>query len=283
MAQRVGMEYIGPFLFNAIRFALGGLVLLPFIIWPAARRRTRLSARSFPFRKEHLFAGILAGSTLFMGASFQQVGIVYTTAGKAGFITGLYVILVPILGLLWRKHTYPEAWVGAVLAVAGLYLLSMTSSLTMSAGDLLVLISAVFWALHVHIIDKYTSRMGSLLLAHIQFITCSLFSFVVAFAFENIVMASVSGAWAPILYAGLLSTGVAYTLQVVAQKEAHPSHAAIILSLESVFAAVGGWLILSENLTLREMLGCALMLAGMLLSQIHFLGFLPRKRGETNG
>ncbi len=267
VAQRVGMEYIGPFLFNGVRFALGAAVLLPFVLFFQTTSVTS-AGWSFLYRPLHLKAGILAGSVLFLGASFQQVGIVYTTAGKAGFITGLYVILVPILGLLGGRRTDPEAWMGALLAVVGLYFLSVTENWTISRGDVLVFISAIFWAIHVHIIDRFTVQVPSLPLAHVQFLTCALLSLLVAVWVEPLQGGALLLAWKPILYAGLFSTGVAYTLQVVAQKEAHPTHAAILLSLEAVFAALGGWGLLAEVLNARQLLGCSLMLIGMMLSQL---------------
>lgn len=257
VAQRKGMEHIGPFLFNGVRFALGSLVLLPII---RHRRRPRRGGYG---------GALLAGVVLFLGATLQQTGIIYTTAGNAGFITGLYVIIVPLLGLLWRQWSGPGTWLGAILAVAGLFLLSETEGLALARGDTLVLASALFWALHVHVIGFYASRIDPIELAAVQFACCSLLSMLGALITEPIHGAPLLAAAGPILYAGLLSTGVAYTLQVVAQREAHPSHAAIILSTEAVFAVIGGLVFLHEGLTLRGAAGCLLMLAGMLLSQLY--------------
>jgi drug/metabolite transporter (DMT)-like permease len=206
---------------------------------------------------------------LFGGASLQQVGIVYTTAGKAGFITGLYVVIVPILGLLWRQVPRAAAWLGAVLAAVGLYLLSVTGPLTLAKGDALVLGCAVMFAAHVVIIGWLTRRTDSLQLAILQFAVCSALSLAVAILAEEITLASLVQAAVPILYGGLLSTGVAYTLQVVAQKDAPSTHAAIILSLESVFAAIGGCWLLGEVIPGRGLLGCGLMLGGALISQLY--------------
>ncbi len=288
VAQRAGMEYVGPFIFNAVRFALGSLVLLPLIIVRQNHRansekrtqyfhsnqadektinRNQLSREQFN-SKQVLLGGLLLGFVCFLGASFQQVGIVYTTAGKAGFITGLYVILVPIIGLFWKQHPALGAWLGAVSAVIGLFLLSMTERFTISLGDSLVLASAFFWAFHVLIIGWLTVKMDSITLAFMQFATTSVLSFFVALAIEEITLEALINATIPILYAGFLSVGIAYTLQVVAQREAHPTHAAIILSLESVFAVLGGWILLGEIIPLRGLLGCALMLAGFFMSQI---------------
>ncbi len=266
VAQRVGMEHVGPFAFNAVRFALGSLSLLPFVYF--FHSKSKHNARKALINKKLVWGGALAGFALFMGSSFQQIGIVYTTAGKAGFITGLYVILVPIMGLAWNHNTGVGTWIGAVLAVAGLYFLSVKQDFTISIGDLLVLISAFFWAAHVHIIGWLAGKMDSLKIALFQFISCSLLSFVSAAFIETTTIPMLQKAALPILYAGLLSVGVAYTLQIVAQKNAPPAHAAIILSLESVFAVLGGWLLLGEILSLRGLSGCALMLAGMLVSQM---------------
>lgn len=265
IAQRAGMEYVGPFTFNAIRFALGALVLFPFLF----RRTHKTNESTGNTAPRSIFVGAgLAGIILFLGSTFQQVGIVYTTAGKAGFITELYVILVPILGIFLGNRTNLQIWAGAFLAIVGLYFLSIHEDFSMTNGDLLVLVSAFFWASHILLIDRLTSRLDTFQLAFFQFFVCALLSLIGAVIAEEIVLANILKAAVPILYAGLMSVGIAYTLQVVAQKEAHPSHAAIIMSLESVFAALGGWWILNEVLNTREILGCFLMLTGMILSQI---------------
>ncbi|HSM75453.1 MAG TPA: DMT family transporter [Desulfobacterales bacterium] len=277
VAQRVGMDYVGPFTFNGVRFALGSLSLIPLVL--LKRRHPSAPAALVPpaGRKTILWGGALAGVALFMGASLQQVGLVYTTAGNAGFITGLYVVIVPLLGLFWKQRPDLGTWGGAVLAAAGLYLLSVTAAFRIAYGDLLVLVGAFFWALHVLIIGWLSPRIESVLLACFQFAVCSALSLITAAALETTTPAALMAAALPILYGGLLSVGVAYTLQVVAQRDARPAHAAIILSLESVFAALGGWLLLGEVLSGRALLGCSLMLAGMLLSQLHAFVF-RRKR-----
>ena len=269
VAQRVGMDYVGPFTFNGIRFALGGLSLIPFIVY-----RKRHAA--FPEKKKNSERGLwnffmgsmLAGCFLFAGSSLQQVGLVYTTAGNAGFITGLYVVIVPVMGLFWKQRVGAGTWTGALLAAAGLYLLSVTRDFTIAKGDFLVLISAFLWASHVLIIGWLSPRTDSIQLAAVQFFVCSILSLGTAFVFETIIIADVLRAAIPILYGGFMSVGVAYTLQVVAQKDAHPAHASILLSLEAVFAAIGGWIVLNEVLSTRGMVGCSLMLAGMLISQL---------------
>lgn len=269
VAQRAGMQFIGPFLFNGIRFALGSLVLVPLLL-----------VRNAPGKimsKPMLVSGIIAGTAIFMGVSFQQVGIVYTTAGKAGFITGLYVIIVPIFGLFLGKKSGFGVWAGAILATTGMYFLSVKNGFTMEKGDFLVLVGAIFWAIHVHIIDHFAPKVDTIKLAFLQFATVSLLSTITALFLERFSIKSIISAWIPIIYAGVFSAGIAYTLQVVAQKDAHPSHAAIILSLETVFAVFGGWVILGERLSVRELTGCGLMLAGMILSQL----YLSSRRKEA--
>jgi drug/metabolite transporter (DMT)-like permease len=264
VAQRVGMEHVGPFTYNGIRFMLGALSLAPLIL--IKRRSTDPIANHWRLT---LSGGLLAGLLLFAGASLQQVGIVYTTAGKAGFITGLYVVIVPLLGLLWGHRTPWSTWTGAALAVIGLYLLTLADDPTLAYGDGLVLIGALFWANHVLVIGWLSGRhVEPVLLACLQFIVCAVLSLIVAAVTEPISLDRLEAAGIPILYGGLLSVGVAYTLQVVAQRDTPPAHAAIILSLETVFAALGGGWLLHETLTGRGIAGCALMFAGMLLSQL---------------
>jgi drug/metabolite transporter (DMT)-like permease len=275
VAQRVGMAYVGPFTFNGVRFTLGALSLVPLLL---INRRRRVQERADVSHKDFktvLVGGAMAGAVLFIAASLQQAGVALTTAGKAGFITGLYVVIVPLLGLLWGQQTALNTWLGALLAVMGLYLLSVTEDLTIAPGDLLVLIGAFFWAIHVHILSRFSALIGPVKLAFIQFVACAILSLLTAGLIENLSWgylredsSALMAALAPILYGGLLSVGVAYTLQVVAQRDAHPAHAAIILSSEAVFAVIGGWLILGEMLSTRGIVGCGLMLVGMLVSQL---------------
>lgn len=264
VAQRMGMAHMGPFTFNALRFSMGALALLPLLGW---QRRREGSLPKGAFHKL-IWPGLLTGLSLFAGASLQQIGLVGTSAGKAGFITGLYVILVPLLGLAWGKRTHPAHWIGAVLAVPGLYLLSVQADFTISSYDLVVLGGAFLWAVHVHLITRYAAQVGVLRLAVMQAAVCGILSGLAALLFENISFAGiVDGIW-PILYGAFLSVGVAYTLQVVAQRTADPTHAVIILSLESVFAGLGGWIVLQEVLSIRDLIGSGLMLGGIFVSQL---------------
>lgn len=273
VAQRVGMETMGPHFFNAIRFFIGALALAP-ALWFLSKKKIK-SDKSRVTTSQLLVAGSLAGILLFGGAAFQQVGIQYTTAGKAGFITGLYIFFVPLIGIFFGQKTGSGTWLGATMALVGLYLLSFSDGLSLNfdnsvelKGDLLELACAVFFAGHVLIIGYLAKKIDPVKLSIIQFFVAGLLSLGIAISFELITWTMITATLIPLLYAGVMSTGVAYTLQVVAQQHAHSSHAAIILSLEGAFALLGGWLLLDEQLPARGLLGCALMLAGMLFSQL---------------
>lgn len=267
VAQRMGMDYVGPMAFNGIRFALGAAALAPLAFrsmrYPPPAPFLAGGKDGFPW-----VGGLIAGGVLFAGATLQQVGLKYTTAGKAGFITGLYVVLVPLLGLFFRQRPARGDLVGAAAAAVGLYFLSVTEDFTLAPGDGLELIGAFFWAGHVLVIGWLSPRTRALPLAMAQYVVCSVLSLGCALAFEEMTWVGVQGAAWPILYGGLLSVGLAYTLQVVAQRDANPTHAAILLSFETVFAALGGAVILGESLGTRGFFGCALMFAGMLASQL---------------
>ncbi|MFA8450730.1 MAG: DMT family transporter [Bacteroidales bacterium] len=263
VAQRVGMDYVGPYTFNGIRFLLGAVSLLP--LYFIRQKNAKPKEEN---RKPLILGGIIAGLFLFGGSTFQQIGLVYTSAGSGGFITSLYVVLVPlIIWLIWRKSPSVNVWIGAVLATVGLYFLSDPQSLDFKLGDILVLISTIFWAGHVIVIGKYSSKVDALKLSIIQFLICGLLSMLGAVIQEKIVWESIYLALIPILYGGLGSVGIAYTLQVFAQKHAHPTHAAIILSFESVFAAIGGYIILNEIMGVNAFIGCFLMLVGVIIAQ----------------
>lgn len=271
VGQRLGMEQVGPFAFNASRFAVGALTLVPILGW----RRLRAMPRG------ELRRGALLGLFLFAAASLQQIGLIWTTAGKAGFITGLYVVIVPLLlGLIWRDWGSWGSLIGAGLATAGLFLLSArvdpATGFRLAPGDAWVLGSAAIWALHVIAIGRIAPGRDPLRLALVQFVVCSLLSFVTAVTLEPATWAGLLLAGPAVVYTGVLSIGLGYTGQVVAQRHTDPTHAAIILSLESAFAALFGWLILGEALLPQQLTGCGLMLGGMLLAQ------LPAARREPS-
>ena len=263
VAQRSGMEVIGPFAFSAARFALGALSLVPLLLLQRSAGSPEGAPARAPAAPQAACSGrSLAGMVLFVAASLQQIGLVYTTAGNAGFITCLYVVLVPLVGFFLGRSTGLRIWIGAVLALVGLYILSIGAGFTLAPGDLLELIGAFFWAGHILVIAHIGTRIDTLELSIGQFATCSLLSLIAALLREPHAFAGLVPALIPILYGGLLSVGVAYTLQIVAQRTAHPAHASIILSMEALFAAIGGVLLLHELLSLRLVLGGVLMLAG---------------------
>jgi drug/metabolite transporter (DMT)-like permease len=258
VAQRTGMDHVEPFIFNAARFLLGALILLPIALMRPLQKPLFQTCQT----------GVILGLILFAGAALQQIGIVYTTAGKAGFITGLYVIIVPFMGLFLSLHIGRNAWLGAMLATVGLYFLSIRGDLTFATGDLLVFIGAFFWAIHILVIGRVASLHNVFHLATIQFTICAFFSLIAAFFTETISLPNLQDAFLPIAYSGIFSAAIAFTLQIHAQKNTPETHAAIIFSLEAVFAALAGWAFLDEMLTLREFFGCGLMLTGMLSAQI---------------
>jgi drug/metabolite transporter (DMT)-like permease len=263
VAQRAGMEFIGPFTFNGIRFLLGSISLLPLMLWMKFRQKALLTKK-----KNIIRGGLLAGVVLFIGASLQQAGMVYTEAGKAGFITGFYVILVPIIGIFIGQHITKLLWAGAFIALVGLYLLTINGPFILQKGDLLILLSAFFWAVHMQVINKLVDTHSALPLSAFQFAVCGVLSLGSGFLFETITLSAIMQAALPLLYGGFMSVGIAYTMQVVAQQHVHPAYASIILSFETVFAVIGGWLLLNEMLSLRNLAGCLLMLAGIVVVQV---------------
>ncbi len=272
VAQRVGSQYVGAFTFNGIRFALGSISLVPLIFYLDKRRKgTGTTEDNIEVKtKKILIPGVLVGTVAYAGSTLQQMGLIYTTAGKAGFITGFYMIIVPIIGIFLGIKIMKNSWIGIGLAVIGLYFLSVTQNFSVNYGDLLEIIGAVFWAIHILAIDHFSKKVDCLKLSCLQFATCSILSLISAFIFEPITVNSIKEALIPILYGGLLSVGVAYTLQVVAQKNANPAHAGIIMSMESVFGAIGGALILGETMSTRGYLGCLFIIGGIIISQIKF-------------
>lgn len=272
VAQRVGAQYVGSFTFNGVRFALGCISLLPMIIYSSKKSKTNVDSENEVSNKKvdtsTIRAGVILGIVIFIAASLQQIGLEDTTAGKAAFITGFYIVLVPFMGIFLKHRVHKNTWISAAFAIVGLYLLSVTRDLTISKGDVYELIGSVFWAVHILLIDRFTKKLDVLKLSFIQFATNSVLSMAAALVFEDISILGLRQALIPILYGGFASVGIAYTLQAFGQKHAKPSHAAIILSMETVFASIGGIIILGEVMGVRGYVGCILMFAGMLLSQI---------------
>jgi drug/metabolite transporter (DMT)-like permease len=265
VAQRLGMDSIGPFLYSGIRFALAALILLPLL--PVLQYRSRGTPQP-PLNRPLLVGGSLMGLALALGINLQQAGLLFTSVTNSGFITGLYVIIVPLLGLFIGQKTGLGIWLGASLAVVGMFLLSVGEGFQVASGDWLQLAGAFVWGVHVLLVGFFAGRHDPLRLAVVQFAVCGLISLLLAVIFEEIRLDAIIAAGPAILYGGVFGVAIGFTLQVVAQKHAIASHAAIILSLEAVFAAVAGALLLGESLELRGYFGCALMLGGMLLAQL---------------
>lgn len=269
-AQSVGMERLGPFTYMAARFFLGGAAL--FFVWQLRRDKRRQEKRAgiyFPGWR----SGAVAGLIMFAGASLQQVGMQYTTVGKAAFLTCLYLIFVPLAGVFLRHRLHVEHGVGVLLALAGLYFLCLEESLALAYGDAIVLVGAGCWTLHILFIDRFAPHVDIIEMSLAQVLMTFALSLSAALWGEVWVWGDVFGAWGSIVYAGLLSTGLGFTLQIVGQKYAAPASAAILMSLEAVFGALGGWVFLGETLSFREIFGCVLMMAGMLVIQVYGLWF----------
>ena len=277
VAQSVGMDYVGPFTFNSVRNFIGAFVLLLFIPLldkvnqksaatvnasnsdaASAADISSTSSSSVSDRKTLIIGGIVCGILLAIASSFQQVGIVYTTVGKAGFITAMYIVIVPILGLFVGKKVRLIAWISVGLSVIGLYLLCMTESLSLGKGDILVLICAFCFSFHIMVVDYFSPKVDGVRMSCIQFFTCGIICGIPA----------ILTAWQPLLYAGVLSCAVGYTLQIVAQKNTDPVIASLLMSLESAFSLLAGWIILHQYLSPKELCGCLLMFAAIILSQI---------------
>ena len=268
VAQSEGMQYVGPFTMQATRFFLAGLVLLPVIFFCDRRGITQNRPVTPAQKKRHLLSGIVCGLFLFGGSALQQLGILYTTVGKSGFITALYIILVPIIGLFLKKRVGLNVWCGVALSLVGLYFLCMRGATGLNPGDLLTFACAIFFSFHITYIDAVCGSLDGVRLSCIQFFTCSAISAVCMFVFETPTWQSIVSCWLPIVYAGVLSGGAGYTLQIIGQKKTPPVLASIIMSLESVFAALFGWLLIGQALSGWELLGCALMFAAIILAQL---------------
>lgn len=263
-AQSEGIKHVGPFTFNGIRFALGSACILPVILVSSRKDATPAVTKL----KSAWIPGLITGTVLFVCSFLQTLGIAYTTVGKAGFITGLYIVFVPVAGIFLKHANGLKVWLSVGIAAIGLYLLCVQGDLTIANGDLLVLASTVFCTAQILLVDNFSKKADVFSFAFTQSLTCSALSLIAALIFERINTANILQAAVPILYSGLFSVGIAFTLQVMGQKHAKPSHAALIMSMESVFAALAGWLLLGEQMQLKEYIGCVLMLCGMLLTQI---------------
>lgn len=274
VAQSVGMDYVGPLTFNAVRFIIGAIFLIPCIAFldKLKEKENQAAGKNTPAapqnKKVLIIGGICCGIAIAAASTLQQYGIAYTTVGKAGFITALYIVIVPILGIFLKKKPRLIIWLSVLLALVGLYFLCMTDSLSFSKGDTLVLLCAFVFSLHIMIIDHFSPMVDGVRMSCIQFAVAGILCGIPALIFEHPTFSSLIAAWAPILYAGILSCGVAYTLQIVAQKNYDPTVASLLLSLESVFSVLAGWVILHQALSPREIFGCVLVFIAIILVQL---------------
>ena len=274
VAQSVGMDYLGPFTFNSIRCLMGGIVLIPVLLLfkrngrkKSQEQMAEVAGAGIGSRKDLIVGGICCGLALAAGSSLQQIGLVYTTAGKAGFITALYIVIVPVMGILLGKRVGLKVWIGVVLAATGMYFLCITEGFSIAKGDFFVFLCAAAFSVHILVIDYFAPKVDGVALSCIQFFVCGILCAVPMLVSEQPQISQIMEAWVPLAYAGVLSCGVAYTLQVVAQKNTDPAVASLILSLESVFSVLAGWVILGERLSGRELFGCALVFTAVILAQ----------------
>ena len=268
VAQRVGMEHIGPFTFNAVRLLIAGIAL-SLVALVLGKTKIQASAEKPAYSRKALYTGgLVCGIVLFVAMSFQQVGIQFTTAGKAGFITTLYIIFVPLLGLFLRRKIGGRVWFSVFLALAGLIFLSFIEDMQINLGDFLMLFCAIAYAVHILVVDRYATKADSVRLSCFQFFVAAFISFFAMLVFETPNITYILMSWIPLLYVGVLSGAVGFTLQIIAQKDTDPAIAALLMSFEAVFAVLTGFLILSEVLTARELLGCILMFTAIVIAQL---------------
>lgn len=286
VAQSVGINYVGPFTFNCVRNILGGIVLLPVIWFMGKRRREKtgvgdsvgegkgngddenVRAEKRTQVRTLVAGGICCGVALCFASNMQQLGLMHTTVGKAGFITALYIIIVPLMGLFLKKKSGIKVWLGVVIALAGFYLLSIKDGFVIEFSDIYLLCGSVLFSVHILVIDYFSPKVDGVKMSCIQFFVCGILSGIVMFITETPDFGAIRGAWLPLAYSGIMSCGVAYTLQIVAQKDYNPTVASLVLSLESVFSALAGWLILHQKLSSREMAGCVLIFCAIILAQL---------------
>lgn len=269
VAQSVGMEYIGPFTFNAIRCVLGGLVLIPVILVLKKKKETGAENQEKEDKKTLWTGGIACGVILCIASNLQQFGIMEASVGKSGFFTALYIVMIPVIGIFIGKRPGIKLWFCVALAVVGMYLLCMKDgSFTIERADIMLLLCALAFSFHILVVDYFSPKVDGVKMSCIQFFVCGVLSAVGMLFTETPDISNIQAAWLPLLYAGLLSCGVGYTLQIVGQKGINPVIASLIMSLESVISALAGWVILGQVLSLKEIIGCVLMFVAIVITQI---------------
>lgn len=268
VAQSVGMDYLEPFTFNGVRCLIGAIALLP-CIWFFNRGKEKENKINDENAKRDLIkGGIACGILLFAASSLQQIGLVYTATGKAGFITAFYIVLVPVFGIFLHKKIGWKVWTAVAIALAGLYFLCITEAFTIGVGDIYVLLCALIFSVHILVVDHYAPKVDGVKLSCIQFLVAGIVSIPFMLILESPKMGNMMTSWFPLIYAGVFSCGIAYTLQILGQKNVNPAIASLILSLESCFSVLSGWVILGERLSARETIGCIMMFAAIILAQI---------------
>ena len=267
VAQSVGMDYVGPYTFVTARNVVALAVLLPWVA--AARRQRKKGGKRRSGRRSLIYGGGCCGICLFAASALQQFGMKYTTVGKAGFITAMYIVLVPVFGIFVKKKTGVKVWIAVAAALAGLYLLCMTKGdFQLQKGDAYILGCAAVFALHILVVDHFSPLVDGVELSCVQFAVNAVLGTILMMLLEQPRMADLLAAWLPLVYAGALSSGVGYTFQIIGQKGMNPTVASLILSLESVISVLAGWLLLHQALTARELAGCALVFAAIILVQL---------------
>ena len=269
--QRTGMEYVGPYTFGASRMTLSAVMVwaVSFAIEAVSKNKPDYKEPTQSFKRNTLFGGLCCGAALMAATTTQQIGLIYTEAGKAGFLTALYIVLVPVISLLvFRRRMSLMTGLGVILGAAGLYLLSISGNFTINRGDSFVIICAICFSVQILLIDHFVAIADPVRIAAMQFTVCAAISWILAFRFENPSLEGMLAAASGILYCGILSGGCGYTFQMVAQKYTEPTTASLLMSLESVFALIGGTLILHETRTTREIIGCVIMFAAIIIVQL---------------
>lgn len=280
VAQSVGMEHVGPFTFNGVRCLVGAVALLPVIFFFDRKKKKEKTGqeekkeRGIGTKKDLVMGGLLCGGFLFLASSLQQIGIQYTTTGKAGFVTAFYIVIVPVLGIFLHKKISGNVWIAVALALLGLYFLCMTESFTIGKGDIYIFACAFVFSIQILMVDHFAPKVDGVKLSCLEFLVSGLLSLFFMFSLERPTLSGILAAGIPILYAGVLSCGVAYTFQILGQRDSNPAIASLIMSLESTFSVLAGWLLLHETLSTREAIGCIFMFAAILLAQ------LPEKKKE---
>ena len=266
IAQRKGMDHLGEFTFSSVRCILAGICLLP--VMKLMRSKENVAVKKDENPKDVIWGGFFCGLALFLGMAFQQLGISRTSIANSGFISALYIIIVPIIGLFFHKKVSSNIWIGVALSIVGLALMCFEGSIKMQSGDIIMIVSALFYSCHIMVIDHFASKVDGLKMSCIQFFVAGILNGICMFIFETPTISNILQAWVPILYVAFLSTAMGYTFQIFAQKYVSSTIASLILSLESVFAALFGWLILHETMSFQKFCGCALVFSAVILAQL---------------